>query len=542
MQGAQGEKVYMSLSQLPLAKHNWHCAYSAKQVLNNESGVAQSQQIALYQLMERAGSAAFETLQKHWPKAKSILVLCGKGNNGGDGFVIARLAHLAKMQVTVLVTCDVTSIKGDALLAYQNMVAVGVTDIVTDNVIAQVALFSGDIIVDALFGIGFYGSLATPMQQLVTAINTNAADVLSVDIPSGLCATTGLVENSLAVIAKMTVTFIVYKQGLLTGQSANFIGELILADLLLGDAFKQQVTCHHYFQKEYPLYDGVSFLTKRLNTSHKGTIGQILAVGGGVGMPGAIRLASEAALRSGAALVAVCCHQDNQALVFNGRPELMLAPNEAKKLANSLVVSKAKVLLLGPGLGQTQWSQNLFDLIVAPFVEGTKLEDEKVAGKQNSNIVIDADGLTLLAKTNYFCSRWVLTPHPKEAATLLGCDTATIEANRFDAVKAIAKKYGGICILKGAGTLISDGDTVVINSTGNAGMASGGMGDVLSGIVAALILQTDNYFVATCLAVYIHGAAGDIIADRQGQRGMLASDLFAPLQQLVNHNSLILNT
>jgi NAD(P)H-hydrate repair Nnr-like enzyme with NAD(P)H-hydrate dehydratase domain len=128
----------------------------------------------------------------------------------------------------------------------------------------------------------------------------------------------------------------------------------------------------------------------------------------------------------------------------------------------------------------------------------------------------------LLAKTNYFCSRWVLTPHPKEAATLLGCDTASIEANRFDAVKATAKKYG---------------DTVVINSTGNAGM-----GDVLSGIITALILQTDNYFVATCLAVYIHGAAGDIIADRQGQRGMLASDLFAPLQQLVNHNSLILNT
>jgi hydroxyethylthiazole kinase-like uncharacterized protein yjeF len=547
VQGAQGVKVYMSLSQLPLAKYNWHYAYSAKQVLNNEYIVAQSQQIALYQLMERAGSAAFETLQRHWPEAKSILVLCGKGNNGGDGFVIARLAHLAKMQVKVLVTCDVTSVKGDALLAYQNMVSVGVTNIVTENVIEQVTLFSGDIIVDALFGIGFYGSLAMSMQQLVTAINTNTADVLSVDIPSGLCATTGFVENTLAVIAKVTVTFIVYKQGLLTGQSANFVGELILADLLLGDAFKQQVTCHHYFQKEYPLYDGVSFLTKRLNTSHKGTIGQILAVGGGVGMPGAIRLASEAALRSGAALVAVCCHQDNQALVFNGRPELMLAPPDAKELANSLVVSNAKVLLLGPGLGQTEWSQNLFDLIISPFaeakkLEGKKLEDEKIAGKQKGNIVIDADGLTLLAKTNYFCSRWVLTPHPKEAAALLGCDTEAIEANRFDAVKAIAKKYGGICILKGAGTLISDGHTVVINSTGNAGMASGGMGDVLSGIVAALILQTDNYFVATCLAVYIHGAAGDIIADRQGQRGMLASDLFAPLQQLVNHNSLILNT
>jgi len=516
----------MSLSQLPLAKHNWHCTYSAKQVLLNEARVAQSQQLAMYQLMERAGSVAFEKLQQHWPKARSILVLCGKGNNGGDGFVIARLAHLANMQVTVLLTCDVNRLKGDALLAYQNMISAGLTEIATANLIEQVKLFSGDIIVDALFGIGFYGSLASPMNELVTAVNANRANVLSIDIPSGLCASTGFVENGLAVIAKVTVTFIVYKQGLLTGQAANFVGKLILADLLLAEAFKQQVTCHHYFQKEYPLYGGVSFLPKRLNTSHKGTIGQILAVGGGIGMPGAIRLASEAALRCGAALVAVCCHQDNQALVFNGRPELMLAPNDAKQLANSLVVSNAKALLLGPGLGQTEWSQSLFDLIVTPFING----------KSNGNIVLDADGLTLLAKTNYFCSRWVLTPHPKEAATLLGCDTATIEANRLHAVQAIVKKYGGICVLKGAGSLISDGHTVVINSTGNAGMASGGMGDVLSGIVAALILQTENYFVATCLAVYIHGAAGDIIASRVGQRGMLASDLFAPLQQLVNHH------
>jgi len=521
----------MSLSQLPLAKYNWHCVYSAKQVLQNEARVAQSQQLALYQLMERAGSATFAALQYQWPKAQSILVVCGKGNNGGDGFVIARLAHLANMQVTVLLTCDIKSVKGDALLAYQKMLSVGVTKVLTENLIEQVNDFSGDVIVDALFGIGFYGSLTTPMRQLVMAINVNKANVLSVDIPSGLCASTGFVEHTLAVIAEVTVTFIVYKQGLLTGQAANFVGKLILADLLLGDAFSEQVACHHYFQKEYPLHDGVSFLTKRLNTSHKGTIGQILAVGGGVGMPGAIRLASEAALRCGAALVAVCCHQDNQALVFNGRPELMLAPSNAKELTNSLVVNNAKTLLLGPGLGQTEWSQNLFDLLITPFV----------SGKRNGNIVLDADGLTLLAKTSCFYSNWVLTPHPKEAATLLGCDTATVEADRFYAVQAIAKKYGGICVLKGAGSLISDGHTVVINSTGNAGMATGGMGDVLSGIIAALILQTENYFVATCLAVYIHGAAGDIIADTEGPRGMLASDLFVPLQRLVNHNSFISN-
>jgi len=533
VQDAQGVKLFMSLSQLPLAKHNWQCAYSARQVLENESLVAQSQQLALYQLMERAGSAAFEQLQHHWPKVNSVLVLCGKGNNGGDGFIIARLAHLANMQVKVLLTSDVKSIKGDALLAYKSMVCAGVTDIVTDNLLEQVNLFSGEVIVDALYGIGFYGSLASPMQQLVAAINVNKAEVLSVDIPSGLSASTGFVENALAVIATVTVTFIVYKQGLLTGQAANFVGELILADLLLGDAFKQQVTCHYYFQKEYPLCDGISLLKKRLNTSHKGTIGQILAIGGGVGMPGAIRLASEAALRCGAALVAVSCHQDNQALVFNGRPELMLAPSDAQQLVKSSLMNKANVLLLGPGLGQAKWSQSLFDLIVLPFVKGKAIIDKVIIGKKGT-IVLDADGLTLLAKTRYFCSRWVLTPHPKEAAALLGCDTATIEADRFQAVLAIAKKYGGICVLKGAGTLISDGHTVVINSTGNAGMASGGMGDVLSGIIAALILQTDNYFVATCLAVYIHGAAGDIIADKRGQRGMLASDLFVPLQQLVN--------
>ena len=521
----------MSLSQLPLAKHNWHCAYSAKQVLTNESRVAQSQELALYQLMEKAGNAAFEQIQQYWPNAQSILVLCGKGNNGGDGFVIARLAHLANMHVTVLLTCDVKCVKGDALLAYQNMVSAGITDIVTENLIEQITLFTGDMIVDALFGIGFHGTLAKPMQQLVTAINDNITDVLSVDIPSGLCASTGIVESYSAVIAKVTVTFIVYKQGLITGQAANFVGKLILADLLLEDAFRQQVTCHHYFQKEYPLDNGFSFLPKRLKTSHKGTIGQILAVGGGIGMPGAIRLASEAALRSGAALVAVCCHQDNQALVFNGRPELMLAPNDASKLVNSLAVNSAKVFILGPGLGRTEWAQHLFDLIVTPFIND----------KRTGAMVIDADGLALLAKTNYFCSHWVLTPHPKEAARLLDCDTATIEADRFHAVKAIAKKYGGICVLKGAGSLISDGHNVVINSTGNAGMASGGMGDVLSGIVAALVLQTENYFVAACLAVYIHGAAGDIIAEKQGQRGMLASDLFVPLQRLVNHNNLISN-
>ena len=516
----------MSLPQQATAKHNWHSAYSAKQVLTNEAVVAQSQQLALYKLMERAGAAAFDALCQRWPKAKNILVLSGKGNNGGDGFILARLAHLANKQVTVLISCDVIHIKGDALIAYQAMLDAGVSQVFTDKLADHISEFTGDVIVDALFGIGFYGELAKPMQRLVSMINNNDANVLSIDIPSGLCASTGFVSEGNAVAADITVTFIVYKQGLLTGQAANFVGDLLLADLGLGDVFKQQISSDVVYQAEYPLVNGVSLLKKRLKTCHKGSIGQVLTIGGGNGMPGAIRLASEAALRCGAALVAVCCHQNNQGLVFNGRPELMLAPNQAKQLANSVALNKAKVLLVGPGLGHTEWSKALFDLIMSTLLDSDEVESKL--------LVLDADALTLLSQSKHFCARWVLTPHPKEAASLLDCDVAAIEADRFSAVRNIAQKYGGICILKGAGSLISDGKQVVINSTGNAGMASGGMGDVLAGIVAALILQTNDFFTASCLAVYIHGAAGDIIASNTGQRGMLASDLFTPLQHLVN--------
>jgi len=513
----------MSLSQQLEAKHNWHSAYHAKQVLANEALAAQSLKLSMYTLMERAGSAAYDTLRQRWPKANRVLVICGKGNNGGDGFVTARLAHIDGMHVMVIITCDINTIKGDALTAYKAMYDAGVSEVYTENLSKHIDNFDGDVIVDALFGIGFYGSLTKPMQLLVSKINAHNANVLSIDIPSGLCATTGVVNDESAVIADVTVTFIVYKQGLLTGQAANVVGELVLADIGVAQAFKNLLENDVHYQIDSPLLNSVSPLKKRLNTSHKGTIGQVLAIGGNNGMPGAIRLASEAALRCGAALVSVSCHQYNQGLVFNGRPELMLAPSNAEQLANSAVMEKAKVIILGPGLGQSDWSTALFELALSEVIN-----DEKKL------LVLDADGLTLLAKTQHFCSRWVLTPHPKEAASLLGCDIATVETDRFSAVRAIAQQYGGICVLKGAGSLISDGKQVVINSTGNAGMASGGMGDVLAGVIAALILQGHDYFLSSCLAVYIHGAAGDIIAQQNGQRGMLASDLFVPLQYLVN--------
>jgi NAD(P)H-hydrate epimerase len=248
----------------------------------------------------------------------------------------------------------------------------------------------------------------------------------------------------------------------------------------------------------------------------------LLTIGGGLGMPGAIRLASEAALRCGVGLVSVSCHQQSQLLVSNGRPELMLAPTTTGLLAQSQQFKKAKGYLIGPGLGQDSEAEQLLELVF----EITRLN--------NKFMVVDADALSLLSQSKQYYNNWVLTPHPKEAAKLLHCEVADIEADRFAAVRAIAKQYGGVCLLKGAGSLISDGKSVHINNSGNAGMASGGMGDVLSGVISALILQSDSLLSATCLAAYIHGAAADIIACNNGQRGLLASDLFIPLQQILN--------
>ncbi len=509
--------------------------YSAKQVLENEAKVAQSQNLAMFHLMELAGQAAFTHLTRRWPSAQHVFVLAGKGNNGGDGFIVASLAKKAGLKVTVLLTCLSAELKGDAARAYQAMLVAGDITVINqlDDSSSLAALIhnKADIIVDALFGIGFRGSLPENIAQLVAEVNNSSTPVLSIDVPSGLCATTGAVSAgklvTQAIMADVTVTFIVLKSGLLTGQAANFVGQLKLSNLGLGAAFSQQVATSVYWQRLH--FDDedstVPLIAKRLNTSHKGSIGMLVTVGGNIGMPGAIRLASEAALRCGASLVSVCCHEHNQALVFNGRPELMMSASDIDSLIQSNVLTHAKAIVLGPGLGHNEWAEQLYRHVVAQETSYAK------------PLVIDADGLSLLARDSQLShdfEKLILTPHPKEAARLLACDTLDIEANRIESAKKIAQKYHAICVLKGAGTVITDGKRAVINSSGNAGMASGGMGDVLSGIIAALCMQTDNTFYAVCLSVFIHGYAADILAERTGPRGMLASDLFVELQQLVN--------
>ena len=496
-----------------------HQAYKVNQLQRYEADAAQAIGINLFQLMQRAGTAVFQNIREFYPSARQILVVAGKGNNGGDGYIVAKLAHQAGMTVTVVVNATRSEIKGDALQALELLEQCSVQIFYatqSPQAIAAVTAFDGDLLLDCIFGIGFRGQLASELIQLISAINDKNCLRVAVDVPSGLDADLGVV-NSVAINADLTITFIAYKQGLLTGQAANYVGELQLETLGVNQTFANLASSSCFRQN----FAHLPTLTKRQVASHKGSIGMVLAIGGESTFTGAICLASEAALRAGAALVSVCCHEQSRDVLLARRPELMVIANCAQALKASNALDKVKSIVLGPGLGRNVWSKALFDCAI-----------EFTPSK-----VVDADALYFLAQQPRKDNSWVLTPHPGEAAVLLGCSIAEIEADRFSAVKKIAHRYGGICVLKGAGTLISDGETIWINSTGNPGMASGGMGDVLSGIIAALILQTADLFQAARLGVYIHGRAADIIAKKHGEIGILASDLYPEVQRLINGES-----
>ena len=424
-------------------------AYTATQVLDNEEQVATLNGISLGELMARAGKAVFEHIQRHFPQTRSLCIIVGKGNNGGDGFVIARLALEQGWQVTILAYCNIAQLKGEAKAAHaqldiENVRLVNALEQPVGNAFFHQTSF--DCIVDCLFGIGFKGQLAGIYREIALLINDSDIPVVSVDTPSGLNATTG--EQSVATVrATHTVTFIALKQGLLTGGGLACCGQIFYADLGLNSKFQQQVASNVHVQHQTILPCRQS---RQIN-AHKGDIGLLLAIGGNRGMPGAIRLAGEAALRAGASLVGVHCHVSNHVMVIQGRPELMLAQADSSNMPDERILANAKAMVIGPGLGRDDWAKTRFEQVI----------------EQNIPKVVDADALHFLALSERQAhnEHWVLTPHSGEAAKLLGVSRNAVECDRYSAVRNIAKKYGGVCVLKGAGSLISDGDAVWVNST-----------------------------------------------------------------------------
>ena len=458
--------------------------------------------------MQRAGAAAFALLRMRWPSTKHLAVVCGSGNNGGDGYVLAALARSAGLQVTVI-RVGAAPTREPATQAWAQWHA-------GDGRIGDdcAALADADLVVDALFGIGLDRAPEGAAKDAIDAINCSGKPVFALDLPSGLNADTGHAPG-VCVRASLTLSFIGWKRGSWTGQAAEMAGERRLATLDLPEAAFLDVPV------DAERLTGASLaraLPPRVRDAHKGHAGHVLVVGGDLGFGGAPLIAACAAARAGAGLVTVATRAEHVSAMLAHRPELMvrgvLSANELDEL-----VERADVIALGPGLGQSSWSLALAHHACA-------------SGKP---VVLDADALNLLAMQRIELSgECVLTPHPGEAARLLGKTTADIARDRFAAARALAEQYDAVVVLKGAGSLVADQDgSVAVCPFGNPGMASGGMGDAMTGVIAALRAQGQGAGDAARIGVLVHALAADRAA-RAGERGLLAMDVVEALPAVVN--------
>jgi ADP-dependent NAD(P)H-hydrate dehydratase / NAD(P)H-hydrate epimerase len=484
--------------------------YSVVQVRAFDANAIRTQGVTGYRLMERAGEAALRVLRQCWPGARSVLVLCGAGNNGGDGYVVARLLRRAGLTVELVALVPVQALTGDARLAADDFRDSG----------GEIRAFSGlplpaaEVIVDALLGTGFKPPVRPAFAQAISAINAAGCPVLALDLPSGLDGDSGRAADP-CVRASCTVSFVALKQGLLLGDGPAMTGELFLD--ALGVTLPAGELSRPTLQR-LDSADITSALPPRARAAHKGQLGRVLIIGGNTGMPGAVVLAGEACLRSGAGLVTVATLPAHAGVIAAQRPELMCRGIAVAAELQPLQASD--VVAIGPGLGRDQWAESLLLQALA-------------AGKP---LVVDADALNLMAAgAHSLPASSIITPHPGEAARLLGTDTASIQADRLHWLQELVTRTAATVVLKGAGTLVgAPGQIVAICTAGNPGMATAGMGDVLTGAIAGVLGQCRDPWRATRAAVLAHARAGDALASRMGQRGLLAGELAQELARQLN--------
>lgn len=485
--------------------------YSAAQARELDRRAVEQHRIPAGELMRRAGEAAYWLLRARYPRAARVAVVCGAGNNGGDGYVVARLAHEAGLSVRLLALGERGALRGDGKAAHDACVACGV-----EPEAFAVGPLDADVIIDAIFGTGLEREVTGPWRAAVEAINVSGRPVIALDVPSGLHADTGRVLGG-AVRAAATISFIGVKVGLLTGAGREHCGDVYFDNLGVPEAVYRDMPV---VAQRIVSADLRGLLPRRARDAHKGTGGRVLVIGGERGMPGAVRMAAEAACRTGAGLVTIATHPAHAAALNAGRPELIVH-GVADKQALGALLAQSDCVAVGPGLGRGEWGQQ----VLAAALESAR------------PLVVDADALNLLACDPPHREDWVLTPHPGEAARLIGAGSATeLQGDRLTAVRAVSARYGGTCVLKGSGTLVATHREaeLYLCDRGNPGMASGGVGDVLTGIIAALIAQGLTPPDAARLGVWLHATAGDVAA-KEGERGLLASDLLAALRAVL-HN------
>jgi hydroxyethylthiazole kinase-like uncharacterized protein yjeF len=485
--------------------------YSTAQVRALDAHAIKELGIPGYVLMKRAGEAALRYLRTRWPMSHRIVIVCGGGNNAGDGYVLGRFAQAAGLTVTLMAAVPAEQLQGDARQASEDFKNSG----------GQIHSFSsdllrgGDVIVDALLGTGLHGGVREELGRVIQGINSAGRPVFALDVPSGLDSDTG---NPLGhtVRADCTVTFVGLKTGLFIGDGPEFAGTVFFDYLEIAppQAADFKPGLERIVDAEIQ-----RALPRRARSSHKGNFGRVLIIGSGVGMPGATRLSGEACLRVGAGLVTVAVAPENVAAISAGRPELICLPLTNAKSELPEAIEKAEIIAIGPGLGRTPWASEALQAVLAT----------------DKPLVVDADALNLIAEAGAPPrDNWILTPHPGEAGRLLDISTEQIQADRIAALDRLVARYGGTVVLKGAGTLVgAKGRIPGLCERGNPGMASAGTGDVLTGAVAGILAQCRDTWLAARVGVLVHAMAGDAAA-RTGERGLIASDIARELHNCVN--------
>lgn len=463
-------------------------------------------------LMERAALKCVAAIMHDKFNLKRVLVVCGSGNNGGDGFAIARILHERKIRVDILLAGMISHMGPETKGNYESCVSYGIP------VRSSVKDDEYTLIIDAIFGIGLNRRLERDTASFIESINSfkdNGAKIVSVDIPSGVNATTGEIMGA-AIRADMTVTFAYYKKGLMLYPGVEYVGKLMLANIGITDEsmgdVKPKLKC--LTKKDL----SGSGLLKRPDRSNKGTFGKVLIIAGSENMGGCALLAARSCFKTGAGMVRVITHKDNKQLISEKLPEAIIDTYDDKldrvKLAE--VVKWADVTAIGPGIGKDGIARELFEF--AFF-------------KSSGTLVIDADALTILKQYKLTLKKGigrdiVITPHIGEFARFIDKDKASVLEDIIGYTEEAARTYGLTCVTKDSRTVIASKDgECYVNTTGNNGMAVAGTGDCLFGIIAALLGRGLSPVDASVYGCFIHGYAGDLAASKMGKSGLLASDL-----------------
>lgn len=490
-----------------------HALYRCDQIKACEQDALNLYHLDQTELMSQAGTEAFFFVHRLYPQVRHLAVFCGAGNNAGDGYILARLAHEHGISVTVYQCRALEDLPFAARTAALLAVAAGVDCYSADEPLDMEA----ELIIDALLGTGLKGHVRGVIATAINQINSSGLPVVSLDVPSGLNADTGEVAN-FCVKATTTLTFIALKTGMYTLDGPDYCGDIQCKNLQL-DACIAKLKPHACIlgNATLPLP-----LPQRKKNSHKGDYGRVLIIGGGPNMPGAVCLAAKAAMRSGAGAVTIAIWPAHEMSILPLIPEAMIW---GVKTADELkpLLARATVCIIGPGLGECDWARALFLAAITSQLP----------------MVIDASALRLLAEHPQTDDNWILTPHPGEAASLLSCSGAEVQMDRYQSAASIQQQYGGVVVLKGAGTIIHTAEkNTFICPIGNPGMASAGMGDVLSGIIGGLCAQGLPLSEAAKLGVWAHAAAGDKAAISVGGSGLLASDLLDILPRILNSTTI----